>query len=156
MSSSATWVVVATVADRGGNRSFLTYYCPVERSVAQVKASFESWLDPLMTLLDVAWLVVKVSKRFTFDDPGTPSGTSDIHRVGVLLYREGDICEAIYLPSVKEELIQSVGTFAGVGLDTSASAFDTFSAAAISGTPAICTAEGEAWPQVLTVGGVLK
>lgn len=152
---TATMAVRLSFVDRDANEGTLTIYVPSSLSTSDVIAFLNAYYSTFQDLSSASLVSARIYKRTVFDSPNQSQIGSDCTSFAVFYYRNGDIYEALYVPSPKGEIFESNGEYQGIRLDALATAVLSFNAALLDFPQGLATQDGEPFPQEYVVGGLV-
>jgi hypothetical protein len=147
-------IVSVSWFDRDNNEAETRLYGDSDVALASIEAGVNLFVDrvqPLSSAWPGRWFV-----RYTFEDDGLSTAVedSDVLRRLAMFYRTGEVHDRIWVPSGRLELMETVGTYAGIRLDALRPEVAAILLAMQDVTSFIVTPEGDSFPSTFVVGGL--
>lgn len=142
--------------DRDKREAQLQLYLPSSVSLAQAVSGATLLISKVAALSNAICVSYKLVWEGT-NEPEEGAGIdSDVNRAGWLFYRNEDsFYEAIKVPSIRHQLVEAEGPWAGVRIVAKTTAEGAPLLVMESLAAILVTAEGEAFPGELVNGGLM-
>lgn len=145
--------VALTFRDREGNKGSMTIYCSPFLSPDDRDAFVAMMVGYVQPLSNAQITNVTVTRKINLAPYSEGLGVPDLTSRVVLLYSEGDVYEAIAIPSPQETLFENEGQYRGIRVDPLSTPMVTWMDNWNAFSSHIVTKEGLPFPSAFTVGG---
>jgi hypothetical protein len=144
-----------TLQDRERNTSTVTFWVSRSLSISALEGFIDTMASHIKQLSDARIIQVKCIIEYDIDNGQEAEPTSDVTRKAVFYYSNGDIYEALYLPSPRSSIFESTGRFEGIRIDPTNESVQDYILALPAIPFGLTTIEGETFPSTFVVGGLV-
>jgi len=155
LSEHARAVVRVFFEDREGNQRSMSLSFPFSLSLDSIQTYMAIWVSRVGPLSNASIHRYTVVHTLEDDEPASPSGDSTVAEKLVLFYRNEAFFDRIYIPALRQELLETEGVYAGVRLDVALPEVITILESMNDVVAYIVTPEGEDFPTEFVVGGLV-
>lgn len=142
--------------DRDGNTAAQRLYFNHSSDVSVVSTAAGLWLAGVQGVSNATPRRYTLSYQWDRAGPNDAEVGSDVYRRLALFYRNDYEMAAIWLPSGREELLETEGTYAGVRVAASVPAVADALQLMASVIDFTVTPEGDSFPDIYVVGGMAR
>lgn len=142
--------------DRDGNTSAQRLYFNHSDARETIEAGAALWLEAVQGVSNATPRRFIMSWQWERVGPNDAEVGSDVYRRLALFYRNNYEMAAIWIPSGREELLETVGTYAGVRVAASVPAVADVLQLMAEVTDYVITPELNPYPNIYVVGGIAK
>ena len=140
--------------DREGNQRATSLWFPFSLPISDLQTAMNLFITRAGAISDA--YIRKWDVTYTWEDwEGSTAGAdSDVIRRGAIFYRNGETYEALWVPSIRLDLAELGGDFAGIRLDAARPDVAALLVQLQDVVTFICTPEGDPFPTLYVVGGI--
>ena len=142
--------------DREGNIAAQRQYFNHSSALATVEAGAALWYTAVQGVSNATLRRFTLSWQWEREGPNDAEVGSDVYRRLALFYRNNYEMGAIWLPSGRESLLETEGTYAGVRVAASVDAVADALQLMMPVIDFIRTPEGNPFPSEYVVGGIAR
>lgn len=141
--------------DREGNIGTTSAYVALSLSDSDILSFLNSFCPIVQELSDASLYAVQVYRTFDIEGMPEPAADADLSSYVALFLGNDEYVEAIYIPAPKPEMFETTGIYSGIRTDATSAIVVSFAADALTVLPFTTTAEGDPFPTVFHVGGLV-
>jgi hypothetical protein len=151
---TTTFRVSFAFRDREGEVSNTSLSLSASRPLSEIGPWIQQVADAMAALVDSRLDRVTMTVRFLPEGPLPEPGPESDTQVWLLLYyTNGDVVEAIQLPSPKSSLFETTGEYAGIRVDATVPEMADWAPVLATTIDGMVTPEGDPFPNVFLAGG---
>lgn len=154
MISSALWCKLS-FRDREGNVGTTSAYVALSLSDSLLLSFLNSFAPVVQALSNAHLFKVEVYRTLAVEGTPEPAIDADVSRFIGLFLRNDDYAETLYIPAPKAEMFETTGIYTGIRTDATSSIVVSFAEAAATVLSFTTTQEGDPYPTIFVVGGLV-